>query len=317
MSRLLNQLFIPVIAGKKAATYSISGNVFDGVANVADVTVALGAFSAITDASGNFTISAIPAGTSGNLTATKTGYLFTAIAIAAMTGSLTAYNFISPWWLYGGINPSVCAAAYQPLGAADLAASYVNLTGNAAYNAADGTAPTFNAATGWTFNGSSQYLKTGVIIDSYDWGFFTRFTDGLTTDVRAIAGARIGASGDKRFNIFPSLSGVTYYSNGAALAIAASSFTYGVLGLSKNHGYANGVAVAGTIGTGTAIANIENYIGGVNIDGTASYLWAGKVQAHVIYNAEITAVQALAVSTAMAALPYTAINQTYSSEIGV
>ena len=56
-----------------------------------------------------------------------------------------------------------CIAAYQPKGAADLAASYVNLITPGTYNAAPGTAPTFDAATGWTFNGSTQYLTTGVV----------------------------------------------------------------------------------------------------------------------------------------------------------
>jgi hypothetical protein len=67
-----------------------------------------------------------------------------------------------PWWLAGGVAAANAIAVYQPKGAADLAASYVNLANPGTYDAAPGTAPTFDAATGWTFNGSTQYLTTGV-----------------------------------------------------------------------------------------------------------------------------------------------------------
>jgi hypothetical protein len=63
------------------------------------------------------------------------------------------------WWAVAG---KTCIAAYQPKGAADLAASYVNLANPGTYNAALGTAPTHASATGWTFNGTTQCLKTGV-----------------------------------------------------------------------------------------------------------------------------------------------------------
>lgn len=310
-------IVLGMLGGKKATTYSISGNVFDGVSNVADVTVALGAYSATTDASGNYTISAVPAGTTGNLTATKSGYSFTAIAISALSGNLTAYNFVSPWYLYGGVSPSVCVAAYQPLGAANIAASYINLANPGTYDLTATAAPTFDAATGWTFNGSSQFLLTGIAVNSYNWGFLIRFSDGLTTDTRSIFGSRTDAAGNKRFGLFPALSGVAYFGNGANLALAATTYTSGVIGLSKATGYQNGSAVDGTIGAGDGISTHENYIGCQNYNGTASYFWAGKIQALPIYNAELTAPQVLAISTAMAALPYTAINQTYSSAIGV
>lgn len=67
----------------------------------------------------------------------------------------------SNWWAVAG---KTCVAAYQPIGAASLAASYTNLANPGTYDAAPGTAPTFAAATGWTFDGSTQYLTTGNII---------------------------------------------------------------------------------------------------------------------------------------------------------
>lgn len=63
------------------------------------------------------------------------------------------------WWVVPG---KTCVAAYQPIGAASLAASYVNLANPGTYDAAPGVAPTWASATGWTFNGSTQYLTTGI-----------------------------------------------------------------------------------------------------------------------------------------------------------
>ena len=65
------------------------------------------------------------------------------------------------WWLAGGAPTPV--AVYQPKGAASLSASYTNLVNPGTYNAAPGVAPTWDAATGWTFNGTTQYLTTSVI----------------------------------------------------------------------------------------------------------------------------------------------------------
>lgn len=72
------------------------------------------------------------------------------------------------WWLAGGIDPANCIAAYRAKGAASLAASYDNLAapGNGladgTYDLTLGVAPTFDAATGWTFNGSTQWLTTAA-----------------------------------------------------------------------------------------------------------------------------------------------------------
>jgi hypothetical protein len=53
----------------------------------------------------------------------------------------------TPWWYVAG---QTCVAAYQPIGAPSLAASYVILANPGTYDAAPGVAPTFDAATGWT-----------------------------------------------------------------------------------------------------------------------------------------------------------------------
>lgn len=73
--------------------------------------------------------------------------------------------------MYGGAQPATAwyedhafLAAFQPFGAANLAASYANLgTGGASWDAAAGSAgPTHDPAVGWSFaSASSQYLVVG------------------------------------------------------------------------------------------------------------------------------------------------------------
>jgi hypothetical protein len=62
----------------------------------------------------------------------------------------------APWW-------TGLLVAYQPKGAASLAASYANLgTAGAANNAAPGSAPTWNATDGWICDGSA-WLTPGTL----------------------------------------------------------------------------------------------------------------------------------------------------------
>jgi hypothetical protein len=78
--------------GAGVTTYTISGTVYDadGSTAVEGATVALGALTATSAANGTYTIADVPAGTSGSMTCTKTGYSWAAKTIAAMSGNLTA-----------------------------------------------------------------------------------------------------------------------------------------------------------------------------------------------------------------------------------
>jgi hypothetical protein len=65
------------------------------------------------------------------------------------------------WWLAGGIHPSQVVAAYQPKGAVDLAASYVNLANPGTYDAIPIAAPTLSD-NGWLGSGDAA-LNTGIV----------------------------------------------------------------------------------------------------------------------------------------------------------
>ena len=64
---------------------------------MASATVALGALTATSAVDGTYTIENVPPSTSGTLTATKAGYEFTSISIAAMSGNLTGQNITTTY----------------------------------------------------------------------------------------------------------------------------------------------------------------------------------------------------------------------------
>lgn len=81
----------------------------------------------------------------------------------------------STWWDNNGAIAG-CVAAYAPKGAADLAASYVNLANPGTFDTAPGVAPTFNTADGWTFNGSTTKLLVGLSAAAKPFTIVARIT---------------------------------------------------------------------------------------------------------------------------------------------
>jgi hypothetical protein len=219
-----------------------------------------------------------------------------------MIGSLSgAFSFVSanqvdPWWLSGGIPAANCIAAYQPKGAASLAASYVNLANPGTYNAAPGVAPTWDAVNGWIFDGISQYLK-GPIVDQLTGSFVIRFSN--ITNAGYIGGWN-GTAGI-RFGISPNLSasGVRYRCgsyDGNVLPVALS----GIFSLSDK-GYRNGNAdtTAFTISSSFSLLCV---IGALWTGAAASNYCAEYVQAASFYSIKLSPAQEMALNTAMAAL---------------
>jgi len=196
----------------------------------------------------------------------------------------------TPWWLAGGIPKGACVAAYQPLGAKSLRDSYTNLANPGTYDAAPGVAPTFNTATGWTFNGSDQYLETSITAQ-ITWSAFVRFSNVTSSGYQYLFGYYI--TGVHEFAIFPATSGGVYYSNGAAITVLPA-LTSGVLGFAGKTAYRNG-NVDGSIGAGGWANDTTVKIGG----GQATRYIAGKIQAFALYDITLTAPQVAAVSTAM------------------
>lgn len=200
------------------------------------------------------------------------------------------------WWLAGGAPTPV--AVYQPIGAASLAASYVNLVNPGTYDAAPGTAPSFDAATGWGFTARTQWLNTGIVPNN-NWSVLARYSDISGSGNYYLFGTYQGYT-LTHFSIIPTQSGSVYYLYAAALAVAPA-LTAGVLGFAGKTAYRNGSAdgtiPAGSISTSTPIA-----IGNLNYSGR-TYGIIGNIQAFVIWNTSTNhATWMPAVSAAMAAL---------------
>lgn len=194
------------------------------------------------------------------------------------------------WWVVAG---KTCIAAYQPKGAADLAASYINLANPGTYNAAPGVAPTFNAATGWTSNGT-QWLNTGVV-PAAGYTAIVRFSGFPASTGKSIFGEYTSGA---RFDQSPGhAAGVIFCAGG--LVFSPPQMASGVLGVAGQQGYRDGIADGAAIPAWTATTALPIYLlnrsGGDNI-ATAS------IQAFVVFSSTLTPAEVLAVSTAMAAL---------------
>lgn len=208
----------------------------------------------------------------------------------------------SGWWDDNGAI-SGCVAAYRAIGAASLAASYSNLQSPGTFDASPGVAPTFSAATGWTFNGTTQYLTTGITpANTQAWSLLVRFSNGPTASTQCLIGSSASGGAAPYFLLFPYWAGGLngLYGNGNYRAFL-TGLTSGVIGFGGNQSYQNGSAVGATIpsnaGTIPAI-----YIGARNTNGTMEYPISAKVQAVVIYSSVLTAGNVATLTTAMNAL---------------
>lgn len=208
-----------------------------------------------------------------------------------------ASSAASTWWDNNGAI-SGCVAAYAPKGATSLAASYTNLTGNATYNAAPGVAPTWDATGGWTFNGSTQHLTTGVVPVS-GATMIVRFSNAATGTFAAIAGSRT-STGDRRFYVAQQSGPAVLYGHGGIYTQSAT-VTSGVSCVAGQNAYYNGSSL-GTIATTPSAAFLAIVIGANNLDGVVTNFFSGKIQALAIYSVALTAGQVATITTAMQAL---------------
>jgi hypothetical protein len=201
------------------------------------------------------------------------------------------------WWEAGGATGII--AAYQPKGAADIAASYINLANPGTYNAATGVEPTFDTATGWTFNGSDDFLTTSVIPDDIDWTLIVQFANHTAAANKIVSGVYDAAT--QNLIIQDTGTGIMAYQGGNNTA-NAGAMTAGNYAVAGKTAYRDGVAEANLIAAGGTAPTRAVYIGGLNQSGALSQQWAGEVIAVAIYNNTLSAGQVAAVATAMAAL---------------
>jgi len=203
-----------------------------------------------------------------------------------------------PWYRAGGA--SLPVAAYQPKGAASLAASYTNLANPGTYDAAPGVAPTLGAA-GWTFNGSTQYLITGVTpANDQTWSAIVQFSGATTTGDRVVLGGADAVGPRFYFALWVVSGGKIWFDNGAEKQSTTNAVASGNLAVAGTVGYLNGAIDTTGIGIAGPFAG-SIFIGAYNIGGPIVH-YTGNIHAVAIYNTTLTAPQVVAVSAAMAAL---------------
>ena len=205
------------------------------------------------------------------------------------------------WWLSGGINPANCIAAYQAKGVASYTASKVNLANPGTYDAADGTAyPTWNSTYGWIFNGSTQYLNTGIIPSSANWSYIFRYSDPDANSYKRWWGARESTTGisvgmENRVG-----NDSFYWMNGGTNTnqkTVTSAGWYAICGntIYEPNGNTQSI-VTGSIPPYALYIGAANHSGGLlNPKGITFITFA-------IYNTVLSAAQVGAIATAMAAL---------------
>ena len=202
------------------------------------------------------------------------------------------------WWLAGGIHPSQVVAAYQPKGAVDLAASYVNLANPGTYNAAPGVAPTLDS-NGWGFNGTSQYISTGFPFARNNSALIVFEMTGSAYNM--LCGANSNQAGGY-FYIKPAHLTLyrQTYANGGSNAVDGDALS-GVIGICGGLCVLNGSVVT-TLNPGVVESEAHVFIGAQNSTGVANSFISARISAAVFYNSSIQPSQIAALSAAMAAL---------------
>jgi hypothetical protein len=201
------------------------------------------------------------------------------------------------WWLAGGIHPSQVVAAYQPKGAVDLAASYVNLANPGTYDATVGVSPDLDA--GWKFSGASQYLIGPPATSD---GFAIRFSEatynscwvlGATKSTHELGFVNRKDTANRLYKNTHNYGGNT---------IIGGAIDSGVVVINNTACYLNSISDGTTQGSFAETINI--WIGARNNNGVANGFTNGRIQAVCFFasGTTLTAAQIAALSAAMAAL---------------
>jgi hypothetical protein len=179
------------------ATYTVSGQITGSVQ--AGVTVSLGAYSAVTDGSGNFTITGVPDGTY-TLTPSILGHTFTPStrSVVVSGGNVTAQNFTASA-ASGTIQPhaSLVVGHNYEGNLSDITGNFpAGWTGTPLY--ANNWSAQGQALTGFNSGGRTYFINTAL--SSTFTGASKKFTIGMHL--------RTGASVAAAYNVFKGASGV-------------------------------------------------------------------------------------------------------------
>ena len=231
--------------------------------------------------------------------------------IVARSGSLTRDTWPAPpWYTVAG---HTCVAAYQANYIASEACSYatslVNKANPGTYDLTTTSAPSWSSLTGWTFNGSTNFLDTGITPTSTSWTIVIQYTDANDPSWSdAVMGTYVSSS--DCFYIYPLFNTTQIgFGNGAEVQVEGTLVS-GIAGIAGKTGYVNGLPVA-TIPAGANTPSLSLYIGGAN----GHNMCTSKVQKVALYNNTLDDAEMLALYNAMlaydASAPYSFLMSTF------
>ncbi len=218
------------------------------------------------------------------------------VVAGSLGGAAPAPAPAADWWLSGGVNAANAIGVYQPVGAASLANSYVNLANPGTFDAAPGVAPAWNKCLGWTGNGSTQYLVTGIVPDD-GWSMLARVSNLADSD--GVVGSE--TDGQTQFFLTSSVAGLFIYGQGV-LAIVGGRSADAVYGVAGQQGYKDGVADGAAIDVWVGTSTDGILIFAINDAGSPINHGAENIQAVAIYDTTLTLAQVVAITAAMQAL---------------
>lgn len=210
----------------------------------------------------------------------------------ALSGVYASRN---SWYLAPGIDPSTVIAAWQPKGAASLSDSYVNIANPGTHDLTVGNAPNWDAVNGQKYTAaSSHYLKTGII-PTANTSVIIRISNGV------VGGIFFGSddSGITRYLLLSM--GVLMHGSNTGIIALSPAISDGVLGVSGNKGYVNGVEV-GDLSGWSGTSTMPMYIGCRNSAGTANLFSTFYLQAAMVTTTSLTALQQKIIAAQMASL---------------
>lgn len=226
---------------------------------------------------------------------TNTLYYFKLVAYKGTNESdpLTATETtLEKWYLSGGIAVANAKGAYSPITKATLALSKVNDVNPGTNDAGGGTDPTHDPALGWVFDGTTQYLKTGIVpVNDQTWSMIVRFTE-WTTGGDTLCGLWEGTTLKEFYIQIDSVTNRIICGNGNH-SYRNVAINKGIIAVVGNKIYVNGVDSGTTIGGGTGSITYDIWIGQVHYSSDANF-FDGNIQALAIYNKVLSATEQLA-----------------------
>jgi hypothetical protein len=195
-------------------------------------------------------------------------------------------------------------AAYAPVGAPNYVASKQNIANNFRmlnlHTATEGVAPTWTPQTGWGFNGTTQYFKTGCIPPNGTWSAAVQFRDLTATTHQYLFGSAVT---NGLFLIGYDIVAKTCFYNGYSIFAFSPSQTIsaGNLAFAGRRAYANGNPLpSGDIPAWTGETGIEIYVNGFNLANSLVAPANVKTQALLIVSRTLTASEVYIASQQMA-----------------